>query len=415
MAEVVNRGNGSNYRRIGGSYRRINTSRIFVTLATNRQKQGLHRFFYLIVASRCTLVCMKVRVPPVAWHIMCCLAFLALPYVFAPGSFSRLGDLAANQHERTNLIIYGLMLLFFYANYYVLIPRLYFSRRYVVYCLSVVGCFGLIIGVLLTIDRQDIVNQFTQLPASADPPPPFSAGQQQGYFRLPGNKPPVGFELNLALYLFLVGLFVSLALRTNSRLRESEKARLSTELSYLKAQINPHFLFNTLNSIYALTLEKSDEAPDAVARLSALMRYVLGEATGDRVPLNRDMEYICNYVALQQTRLADTVIIDFQINGSRAELTIAPLILISFIENAFKYGVNPESTSEIMIEISVQESQLHMSVWNAKVRRVMADDSSFGIGISNTATRLTLLYPDQHQLLIHDEPNSFGVELTIDL
>ncbi|GAB3331651.1 histidine kinase [Larkinella ripae] len=366
---------------------------------------------------------MKRTIPPLLIHLSIGLAFLALPYIFAPNGFPGLSQLAQNPHERTNFLSYLFMLAFFYLNYYVLIPRLYFERKYAGYVSSVIGCFLVIIAVVIWLDRQDIFLRPDRqqppaprsLPAPDHRPPPLARVPRGPIPARLTQKPPFGFELSHALFLFLVGIFVSLFLQINNRWRQTEQEKLATELSYLKAQINPHFLFNTLNSIYSLAIEQSDKTADAVVKLSSLMRYVIRDAGSHQVPLAKELDYIRNYIDLQKLRLDDTVLIEFIVTGSPNGTPIAPLILISFIENAFKYGVNPEEESRIRIAITLPENKLQLFVFNRKVRVFHGDETAGGIGIENTRARLQLIYPDRHTLVINDTADGFSVDLTIDL
>lgn len=191
--------------------------------------------------------------------------------------------------------------------------------------------------------------------------------------------------------------------------------KLDAELSYLKAQINPHFLFNTLNSIYSLALQKSDDAANAVVKLSGMMRYVLTESQRESVSLEKEINYIKDYVELQKLRLGNAVRLDFNISGNAAQKQIAPLLLIPFIENAFKHGVNAEENSEIEIEINVTESAVNLFVKNNKVNVDNTTDVKTGLGVENTKNRLILLYPDKHHLTIDDNPLSFAVSLSINI
>lgn len=333
-------------------------------------------------------------------HIFLVSAFLALPYIFAPTGFPGLAELERNSHERTNFVSYLLMLAFFYTNYYYLIPRFYFNKKYISYAVFILTSFIIILFFIYTLDKQ---------------PSPLRPFSHRPPHAMRFDKPPAGFDNSQTLFLFLVGLVVSFALRINDRLKRSEQEKLTTELSYLKAQINPHFLFNTLNSIYSLAIEKSDRTADAVVMLSSLMRYVIRDASEIMVPLSKEIDYIKNYVSLQKFRLDDTVLIDFDINGNLSNKQIAPLILISFIENAFKYGVNPEQKSLIKIKISMENVDLILHVSNNKVRINHLEESSGGIGINNTRTRLQLLYPGKHQLTIHDNIVNFVIDLKINL
>ena len=354
-------------------------------------------------------------------HVLGGLAFLALPYIFAPNGLSQLFHLTSNPHELTSFGSYLFMLGFFYLNYYYLIPAFYFPKKYVRYTLSVGAAFGIIFLLLASIDRTAIGSEMYRgrFEEHGHPPPPSSAETRPHDFPSPphemttGNKPPLGFELSHALFLFLVGVFVSLALRINHRLRQTEREKLNTELSFLKAQINPHFLFNTLNSIYSLAIEQSPHTADAVVKLSSLMRYVMREAATDWVALEHELGYISNYVALQKLRLGDTVELDFGIEGKLNGHKIAPLILISFIENVFKYGVNPQEKSVIQIQLLVEKGVLQLHTFNKKVRVFYDEESSSGIGVENTKARLELLYPDNYELKIGDSGDSFTVDLQL--
>jgi hypothetical protein len=353
---------------------------------------------------------MRTHFPAPLLHGLFCLAFLALPYVFAPGGFSRVLDVSHNPHERTNLISYVLMLVFFYLNYYRLIPRLYFQRRFPAYVLSVAGCFGLILALLVLLDRQDVLPGVVPPPNGAfrpDDPGLASPGP-------PGDKPPFGFELSHALFLFLVGIFGSLSVRINQRYRQVAQEKTETELSFLRAQINPHFLFNTLNSIYALAIEGSPRTAEAVVKLSGMMRYVIHDARGERVLLARELDYLTHYVDLQRLRLDESVRVEYTVEGRADGLEIAPMLLISFVENAFKYGVNPERPSTLSIRIALDGPTLTLHVANPKVRAFIDGERS-GIGLENTRARLNLLYPNQHTLTIRDEAGTFTVDLRLTL
>ncbi|SEI96884.1 Histidine kinase [Dyadobacter koreensis] len=344
---------------------------------------------------------MKIRIFQFFSHCFFIFAFLALPYIFAPTGFPTVVVLEKNAHERTNLLSYLLMLSFFYVNYYVLIPKFYFAKKHITYIGIVIVFFAGILLLMHQLDRKP------RMPAPFPDRPPKSERFE---------KPPGAFENSQTMFLFLVGLVVSFAVKINDRLKRSEQEKLHTELSYLKAQINPHFLFNTLNSIYSLAIEKSDRTADAVVMLSSLMRYVIRDASENMVPLNKEIEYIQNYVSLQKFRLDDTVVINFQTEGAVVNQKIAPLILISFIENAFKYGVNPEHPSLIEISLTSKNDSLNLYVSNNKVRFGSQEaDSSGGIGLRNTKARLQLLYPARHQLSIQYSNEKFIVDLKLNL
>lgn len=355
-------------------------------------------------------------------HIGFGLAFLALPYIFAPNGPGQVRQILSNPHELTNFLSYLLMLAFFYIHYYILIPRFYFQDRILIYGTGIAIGFGIIFGLLFWADRQTAFSPVMEMTHSHPRAHPRdAAGAHAGMPPPPRNpddekhKPPIGFELSHSLFLFLVGVFGSLALQVNNRLRRMQQEKLNAELSYLKAQINPHFLFNTLNTIYSLAIEKSDSTPEAIVELSALMRYVIRDAQGEQVPLARELEYISHYISLQKLRLDETAEIEASITGTSGGLTISPLILISFIENAFKYGVNPQVRSLIRIAIHVEQDKLHMRVANKKLRLFYEEEMPGGIGVKNTKARLDLLYPNKHLLVITDTGTDYTVDLTIQL
>ncbi|MEN2414584.1 sensor histidine kinase [Flavobacterium mesophilum] len=220
--------------------------------------------------------------------------------------------------------------------------------------------------------------------------------------------PPTQYGHTALVY--LIGVVSSLLFAISGRLQSVEKEKVKSELAFLKAQINPHFLFNTLNSIYALALKKDDKTPDAVVQLSELMRYIMTNSNDEVIDLTKEINYINNFISLQKTRLGNTVLVDYKVTGSTFGKQITPLILISFIENAFKYGVNPDQTSEICIRIDIIEEQLTLFVSNKKTFSVQSES---GIGLQNTIERLKLVYPNKHQLKIEDTPEKYVVNLSI--
>ena len=246
-------------------------------------------------------------------------------------------------------------------------------------------------------------------PSDAHPPPPHG--------RMP--HPPFLMDLNQHIFLFLVVIFFALMLKIRERWKRTEEEKTNAELSYLKAQINPHFLFNTLNSIYSLALEKSDKTPAAIVQLSEMMRYVLHDAGRELVPLEKELHHIRNYIELQETRFGGSIRLAFAITGQSApqssEWKIAPLVLIPFIENAFKHGVNAEEDSDIRIGIDLREKELHLHVFNNKVTVEPSAGHHSGLGIANTRQRLQHLYPGRHTLEIKDNKNDFSVSLTLNL
>lgn len=204
-------------------------------------------------------------------------------------------------------------------------------------------------------------------------------------------------------------------------LREKQELQTETmqsELRFLKSQINPHFLFNTLNNLYALTLKKSDKAPEIVIKLSEMMRYMLYECNEKQVLLSKEINYIRNYLDLERLRQGKNIEINFEVQGKVSEQKIAPLMFITFLENSFKHGLNNHiSQGFVNIYMDVEEKKVHLFIENSKPENLPLQDHrrSGGIGLVNVRRRLNLLYPNHYTLEIEDKPNSYAVNLMIDL
>ncbi len=321
-------------------------------------------------------------------HIVTWIVFLSIPTMFNPrrhglSLWSFTDDLMELPRFTNGL----LLLIVFYFNYYVAIPRYYLDRKYPLLLLSFVGCLAVFFGL--------------------------------NYLVMPsGIKPSHGFNAlgnSFYLFMFIIVYVFSFALFVYEQWQFTKEQMLNTEISFLKAQINPHFLFNTLNSIYALTLVKSEKAPDAVVRLSGMMRYAVSEANYSQVPLSKEIGYISNYIALQKLRITEKILITYELIGDVEDKQIAPFLLIPFIENAFKYGVNAAENSDIWIKIEINETELNMQVENNKVYVQKDKDYGTSIGIKNTKKRLQLLYPGRHVVKIKDGKYDFRVLLQIKL
>jgi len=204
---------------------------------------------------------------------------------------------------------------------------------------------------------------------------------------------------------------------SQARLSEVQKEKVEAELNALKSQVNPHFLFNSLNSIYSMVLKQSPLAPQALIRLSDTMRYVIYESNQERVSLEKEIEFIRNYVALQQLRMSPKDRLSFEVNGELTDKQIAPLLLIPIIENGFKYGIKGETeASYIDMSIVVSDQQLTMTTINnlGSVDKVERKEAS-GTGLSNLKKRLDLIYPERHSLVIEPAESKFIVMLSIEL
>ena len=343
----------------------------------------------------------------IAIHILGSLAFLLLPIIAYP-NFDEFDNPFLDHRFPKVMFMQLLLLLFFYLNYYYFLPQFYFKKE-LIKLLTVVALtlmFILIVG-----------NSLPPKPPKDDAPP--RREQQNKIEERKPRKPQNGIQLNRTEYTVIQFCFIfiiSVFFKNTKRLEELNEEKIKSELSYLKAQINPHFLFNTLNSLYALTLEKSDAAPNAVLKLSGLMRYVVTESSQDLVPLEKEINYLNDYIELQKLRMDDTIKFLYEVKGSTLGLTITPLILIPFIENAFKYGINPEENCEISIDILVENCNLELKVVNKIVVKSAFDDAlKSEKGIASCLKRLNFIYPNKHSLELKNDEKQYTVLLKMQL
>lgn len=342
-------------------------------------------------------------------HLILSVSFLMLPYVFIAGEVIRLPDVLHNPHDRFTLFVYFIMLCFFYFNFYYLLPKYYFQKQVVKY-------FGILLTILIFLIVFYWWVDYTPPHIFKPPPPHMHHGHPPPHMHMP--KPAPMSQLSQILFLYIIGILVSLFVRVSRNLKNIESERNKTALAFLKSQINPHFLFNTFNSIYGLAVkEKADNTANGMLKLSGILRYVLTETQSDFVSLQKEMDYIQNYIDLQRLRIDAKTNLKYQVSGNASECVIAPLLMIPFIENAFKYGINPGIEAEISISISVHDEALELKVYNKKIvtRRDMDTQKQIGIGIENTKKRLALLYSQKYTLEMQESLNDFEVYLKLQL
>jgi len=216
----------------------------------------------------------------------------------------------------------------------------------------------------------------------------------------------IGFNIAIKL------LFQSI--RDEEKMKELERERLSSELQYLRYQINPHFFMNTLNNIHALVDIDSNKAKTSIIELSKLMRYVLYEASNQTISLSREIQFINNYIMLMKLRFTDKVHLDVDVPSQVPEVQIPPLLFISFLENAFKHGVSYQKESRISVQIQLNENKtLTFRCLNTNYGKT--DEQHHGIGLENIRRRLDLLYDSKYTLTINTDKDKFDVLLIIPL
>lgn len=209
--------------------------------------------------------------------------------------------------------------------------------------------------------------------------------------------------------------FTSAWFRDREKQRELEQEKLRAELTALKHQVNPHFLFNVLNSLYGLAYRNDDEpTAEGIAKLSQLMRYMLYDSDQTQVALEQEIDYLHNYLALQRLRLDGRSDLRFEIEGDLKGCQIAPMLFIPFVENAFKFGISTAKDSFVHIFLEVRERTIHFQVRNS-IHHVNTPDAPGvgGIGLENVQRRLAMIYPDRYQLSLGPEAGVFLVDLTL--
>lgn len=383
-------------------------------------------------------------------HVLVGVALAILPLIYCLYTGVSWSPLQPHEHLVQNGLAYIFLVLFTYLNHTLFVPRWFLAKNYRQYAAVTVSCILVAVYLPYRIEqwvyfkapsehtplawaRQIFVEEMmlakpaghrflahtnaqksgsnVDTPHPGNPSgPPFERGN--------GHRPPFTLLLPVKLAIFFllgsVSTLISISVQTASRLHQIENDQLQAELRQLKAQIQPHFLFNTLNSIYALAIRQDEKTADTIVKLSEFMRYIIRDAHRDKVALAKELNYIANYLDLQEARLRDAVQINYQMEGDETQREIAPLLLFSFIENAFKYGVSPDEESPIDIHLRVAEASLSLYVANNKVQ-VSQFEESTGVGLKNASERLRLLYPDAHQLTIDNSDTYFRVYLRLTL
>jgi len=324
-------------------------------------------------------------------HIMFwCLSFLILTNILKVSTEIKRIDLIYTA------IFHAPIILIVYLNLKVLIPLFLEKSKYFLYIIFVFG--AVILGASFYIVLFDKLIDYI-----------FTGYYFIAYY---------GFwdiSLYFVIYIFLTSLF-RLA-RSYFRLHEIEKEKTLAELKALKSQINPHFLFNSLNNIYSLARKNSTQTPDKIIQLSNLMRHIIYESDSDLIPLEKEIEMIKNYIELQNLRTTGKDKIRLEVLGEIRERQIAPLLFLPFVENSFKHGFKGGAENIFVhIRIEVSGNILNFETENSKGKTSELNDSKYkGIGIENVKKRLELIYPESHSLKIFDKKNIFKVLLQVQL
>ncbi|WP_167856852.1 sensor histidine kinase [Hymenobacter aquaticus] len=300
-----------------------------------------------------------------------------------------------------------LQAMLFYVNSLVLLPRFFARRAYLTYAVSLVllmAVFGVLrycaTVYLLPLMTDNLVYSFTT------------------------PKLFWGVALYRAIYFILLSLgywFSRNAIQLEKQkraqeqeLRNTERSLMEANLAFLKSQINPHFLFNALNFLYAQAYPHSESTAKGILLLSDIMRYALKDDDNNgKVMLEKEVQHIHNYIAINQLRFSNRLQIEFEVAGSVQFLMILPLVLITFVENCFKHGELHDPQNPLRIQVRTENNRLYFRTHNKK--RNGPKEKTTGIGLVNTQKRLDLVYADRYTLAVTNEPEFYTCQLTIDL
>ena len=288
----------------------------------------------------------------------------------------------------------------YYYNIYFTIPAFLYKKKYSTYALLFI--VGITVASLLRV--------------------PLATYLSMHYFA-PGKTPPgfseLFFNSFLNIFIWVICLVAAKLIIDRRRFQKYidriEKEKIKNELDFLKAQFNPHFLFNSINSIYGNIDKKNSSARGMLLTFSEMLRYQLYDCNTDFISIEKEINYVRNYVALQQTRKADNLVIDLRVGEDLKGFSVAPLLFIAFIENAFKYVSHYENKpNKVDISISRKNDQLAFRIFNTKERiNGQRLDADKGIGIANAKRRLELLYPEKHELIINSDESSYETRLNL--
>lgn len=336
-------------------------------------------------------------------HISFWLVYLSF-FFYQISNFRRGREIDWEQATYFGLVQLAFTMAMAYLNYFYLLPRFLVHKKFWRYLLEFIIPFVVIITLRIHVQRY-LIDGYTY--------------QRQHFYS-------TFYMVEVGIITLFITIFIGMIriaadwFELAARQREIENQRLSAELNFLRAQINPHFLFNTLNNLYYLAYSKSNNTTEVIARLSQMMRYMIYDTNANLVPLVKEIEYMQNYISLERLRLNNEIPIRFDIEGEPEGVLIAPLILITFLENAFKHGVSNNNPSAwVNIRLQLEGGQCIYTVENSKGRSATRpeaiDQNKSGVGLQNVKRRLDLSYPGRYELKEQNGEEKYSIELKITL
>jgi two-component system, LytTR family, sensor kinase len=326
-------------------------------------------------------------------HLVCWGLFLSLPFLLSTPP-NQPGVKLPPIPDEYVILFYLLDVPLFYLNAYVLIPKILKTKGVFIYLLSVIAVISIILSLNLAVRNYLLV--------------------------------PIGYSVRVTIWtlfpiILLYAVSTSLKLFTDfiadeRQRKELENEKLKSELSFLRSQISPHFMFNVLNSLVSLARKKSDLLEPVIIKLSDLLRYMLYESDELKVSLDKEMRYLESYIELQRLRFGNNVKISFRVDNLSPHQMIEPMLLIPFVENAFKHGTGMVSNPVIEVYVDSTDEYFLFRVTNKVNTKFKEEkDRSSGIGLSNVRRRLSLLYPNNHEMEASEQNGWFVAELSLRL
>lgn len=298
----------------------------------------------------------------------------------------------------------GFVMLAAYTNYFFFLPRFLKDKNWLNYLVQF-SVFFIVLMICFIWTKRYVIQLF------------YAQFMRMGYFS--SQMFVVQVTMGTLFIVIFIGMlrFAEDWFELEAKKKEVENEKLMAELRFLKAQINPHFLFNTLNNLYYLAFTQSPNTTEVIAKLSQMMRYMIYDSNHPKVLLSKELEYMENYISLEKLRLNDQIPIEFEVKGHTNEVLIVPLILITFLENAFKHGVsNNVSNAYVKVNLTLDHKNCIYSVENSKLPpNTSTLPEKSGIGLQNLQRRLELSYPDKYELEIRDQPLYYAVTLKLQL